>query len=91
MLVLLPEETLQIFDFYFEGVDFFVCDGLLNRWIGYEIDEILLASVAVVNLIGITVLVGGDEFLEFGFLFLVGEPSGCFGLHRLILNQCIID
>jgi hypothetical protein len=56
----------------------------------YEIDEILLASVALVNLIGITVLIGGDEFLEFSFLFLVGKSSSSFGLHRLILNQCII-
>lgn len=91
VFILFPEETLQIFDFYFKGVDFFVCNSLLYRWIRYKIDEILLASVALINLIGIAVLIGGDEFLEFGFLFLVSKSSSCFGLHRLILNQCIID
>lgn len=91
VFVFFPEETFQILDFYFEGVDFLVGDSLLNEEIIYQIDEVLLSSVTLVNFIRITVLVGGNKFLEFGFLFLIGKASGRFGLHRLILNQCIID
>lgn len=91
MFVFLPEETLEVLDFKLEGLDFFVRDGLLNEQIIYQVDEILLTPVALVNLIGVTVLIGGNKFLEFGFLLFVGEAPGRFGLHRLILNQCIID
>jgi hypothetical protein len=72
MLVFLSEETLQILDFYFEGIDFLIGDGLLNEEIIYQIDEILLSSVALINFIRITVLVRTDKFLEFSFLFLIG-------------------
>jgi len=57
----------------------------------YQIDEILLPAVSLVDVVGVAVFESAEELLDFGLLLLVGQSPRGFGLHRLFLNQCIID